>query len=264
MYQLPLPADCQRLGRDKRLFEKRAFTLIELLVVIAIIAILAALLLPSLSAAKRAGLSAACKSNLHQIGIAFGLYLTDYKRYPDWANADPSRPASPVTLWDAELLPLMGSNRNVFICPAIKKPPLWTNNNRLPDPNPSYGYNESGTARFHSGNGPFLGLDGGTDLRGAPAYISEAQVKAPSDMIEAADSASKRSGDGDLDDIYPVNLPTDMSTNAARHNLGQNAVFCDAHVEYQKRVRWVEKSDAARSRFNNDNQPHRETWSNDP
>ena len=59
-----------------------AFTLIELLAVIAIIAILAALLLPALSRARSKGLQAACRNNLHQIGIATVMYVGDYKQYP--------------------------------------------------------------------------------------------------------------------------------------------------------------------------------------
>jgi prepilin-type N-terminal cleavage/methylation domain-containing protein len=55
----------------------RGFTLIELLVVIAIIAILASLLLPALGRAQRSARSAACLSNLHQIGLALELYIQD-------------------------------------------------------------------------------------------------------------------------------------------------------------------------------------------
>jgi prepilin-type N-terminal cleavage/methylation domain-containing protein/prepilin-type processing-associated H-X9-DG protein len=62
---------------------KKGFTLIELLVVIAIIAMLLAILVPSLNKAKMYAEEVMCKSNLHQYLLATELYITEHgERYP--------------------------------------------------------------------------------------------------------------------------------------------------------------------------------------
>jgi prepilin-type N-terminal cleavage/methylation domain-containing protein/prepilin-type processing-associated H-X9-DG protein len=57
---------------------KNAFTLIELLVVIAIIAILMAILMPTLSRAREQGKRAACLNNVKQLALSWNLYADDF------------------------------------------------------------------------------------------------------------------------------------------------------------------------------------------
>ena len=55
----------------------KAFTLIELLVVISVIALLIAIILPSLNAVKASGKSVVCRSNTRQLAIANTSYASD-------------------------------------------------------------------------------------------------------------------------------------------------------------------------------------------
>lgn len=89
----------------------RAFTLIELLVVVAVIAILAALLLPSLTRGKESARSIACVNNMRQLGVAATLYSADTGRFPsflEWIGTD---------LTKGQLFPYLNS-RDVYRCPS--------------------------------------------------------------------------------------------------------------------------------------------------
>lgn len=77
--------------------QKRGFTLAELLIVIAIIAVLISVLLPALSAARRASATVKCLSSLRQLGTAFQMYAQDNRRafpvvrwYPKNATVGPA------------------------------------------------------------------------------------------------------------------------------------------------------------------------------
>ena len=108
---------------------KSAFTLIELLVVIAIIAILAALLLPSLAKAKTKSYQAVCVSNLHQIGTGFLMMLSDNEdQFPDCRPLKTALGYMPWTTWPTSdprggwaglTLSNYLANPAVWTCPAI-------------------------------------------------------------------------------------------------------------------------------------------------
>jgi prepilin-type N-terminal cleavage/methylation domain-containing protein len=105
---------------------RRAFTLIELLVVVAIIALLIAILLPSLGRAREKAKDVRCKANLHGFSNAFAIYAAEFSGKLPSENT-----GSGLCFWDVgrkmtdEQLKLAGVNadnpsaiRKLYYCPV--------------------------------------------------------------------------------------------------------------------------------------------------
>jgi prepilin-type N-terminal cleavage/methylation domain-containing protein len=92
----------------------KGFTLIELLVVIAIIALLMAILVPTLHRLRRHSKSIACQSNLHQWNLFFSMYKVNndgkfFKQSQGGTWIDPLQNY------------YKGANASIFLCPMAKR-----------------------------------------------------------------------------------------------------------------------------------------------
>lgn len=274
-------------GRDSSHKRQQGFTLIELLIVIAVIAILAALMLPALSAAKSKARQIACSSNLRQVGLGMTQYVHDTSYYPVY-NFDPSV-AMENSYWADELDSYTGAGwlDELYRCPDYKGITLEGNEDGTLLG--SYGYNANGTKFTPSKYGL-----GGTlakvfveealdDLTGGVLRIKESLVKAPSDMIAIGDAhlvwtpaafmeslygteyaKENYSGMGmlDINSRYGVQRPSwpgsegILEATERRHRGRYNISFCDGHVESIPRAPLFAQTETALKRWNNDNQSH--------
>jgi len=231
--------------------QSRGFTLIELLVVISILTVLASLLLPILAKAKTQIRRAVCASNLRQLGFALNMYVGEFHRYPldsEWGEAG-------LTGFGGKLLPYVVQTYGVFICPEKQRFAKADGAGKAFDLF-SYGYNAAGTAR--DGRDLLLGM-------GLLRRISESQIIAPSEMIVSGDSgigtlSSHLLSPYEIDGINRSVIPENPQLPSARHDGGANILFCDGRVAYGKQSQWIEKTPQSRRQWNNDNEPHPETW----
>jgi len=207
------------------------FTLIELLVVIAIIAILAAMLLPSLNKARIAARSASCKSNLKQHGTAIIMYAGDNNdRVPLLISSWSAKPPTTTQWW----IPLVSSYLGGASAEAVAAdysltPKVFT----CPENMAEMSGNSSGiSAGIKVTNYMYGRSVGGVPNLSLPNRMLVA-CKRPSLVATVIDGRNKYKTDlGDLWFYYCH----DKYGNIAyypdfRHNKMQNMSYVDGHVD---------------------------------
>jgi prepilin-type N-terminal cleavage/methylation domain-containing protein/prepilin-type processing-associated H-X9-DG protein len=194
----------------------RAFTLIELLVVIAIIAILAALLLPTLGRAKDSAKSIQCLNQMRQISLATRLYAEENN--DEFPRSQHSAFANRQLPWERAIVPQLGVTdgtmawtkllQGLYHCPKDEKPGHL-----------SYGFNY------------FFEVGAEDDYPGKPqTWRKLTSVPKPTTTINYAEVSIG------ADHVMPA-LGWLSGTDAAneiastRHKQRSNYAFVDGHVE---------------------------------
>jgi prepilin-type N-terminal cleavage/methylation domain-containing protein/prepilin-type processing-associated H-X9-DG protein len=239
----------------------RGFTLTEILVVLGLIAMLISLLLPVMGKTRAAARSAACLSNIRQMGMTWTMYLAEHKgRLPDYVW---STPLTPDVSWRGYWLGILDNYHvrgDSLLCPSADEPIPYN------QPNKGFGnvsYAWSGkfvapgtTAKFSStiyrdssyGYNRYLTAGGGFGHDGKATRITAARplTEVPVFMDAVFADFAPPAGSASTPVPMPPNLrfqkiapgaPDHWRFLIARHGPGINTFFADGSA------RWVPLED---------------------
>ena len=254
---------CKDRLRGAPPFERqRAFTLIEVLVVVAIIALLAAILLPTLAKARQQTRRRVCSSNLHQIGAALQEYQHTFKVFPHQARVGVpgaevgSAGGNVIGAWPASVHRVIGKYvgmsstirpNEVFYCPSVSKSDRGSADIDREEPAGALGNPESYLhityfyyGRLNTGNAnndpaqPRGGSSGESTREDVPSRRKWYATKDPNPRhVIMADAVSLWTGDKQ----WRVNHGPDYSPyveGKAPRLQGQNVCYADGHVEWHR------------------------------
>jgi len=219
-------------AKSSAFFAESGFSLIELLVVIAVIAILAELVLPSLSSARAKARSTQCQNNLRQLGLATRMYLDEQLPWPDHlVRLEPNAQKN------------TGSRDTIWRCPSrASVDPL---RNAFSD----YTLN-------------FYGSGSRTNPLGLGFKRKEQDVLSPPQMIVLGEMAYVYISAAQSSSLW-IDMPFKSDNGYQlrwRHTSRANSLLADGHVEGANRSNLIGNAPDIRRKWNRDNQPHNENW----
>lgn len=215
-----------------------AFTLVELLVVIAVIALLAALLLPSLGRGKAKAYRVQCASNARQLGLAARMYWDDNNDicflwqlgatnggrlyWFGWLQDGPEGQRQ-YDCTPGVLYPYLRGH-SVGVCPALNYSLAQF---KVKATGAAYGY----------GYNRFLSAPPGQPPLRLPRIRSTSDLVLFADAAQVNDFQAPASKSNPmLEEWYYVDATADYPNAHFRHEGRANAVFCDGHVGVEKPV----------------------------